>query len=103
MRALRPFACDGGGEPVGCHASGGRMFVALLLALAAETAPAPDTKAAASSPPAAKSEEMICRTEQVTGSRFPKRICRSRAEIEQKRADDQERVRDNQRSFAPGA
>lgn len=79
------------------------MFVALLLALAAETAPAPATAAApASSATTAKSEDpMVCKTEQVTGSRFPKKVCRLKSEIDQKRADDQARIRDNQRIFSP--
>jgi hypothetical protein len=75
------------------------MFVALLLALAAETAPAPQT-AAPEAKPAAK-DEMVCKSEHVTGSRFPKKVCRAKADMDQKRADDQARIRDNQRSFTP--
>jgi hypothetical protein len=77
------------------------MFVALLLALAAETAPTPEPKSAPEATPAAKSEEVVCKTEQVTGTRFPKKVCRTKGEIDQKRADDQARVRDNQRIFSP--
>jgi hypothetical protein len=79
------------------------MFVALLLALAAETAPAPEAKPAEAVAPAAKSEELVCKTEQVTGSRFPKKVCRSKSEMDQKRADDQQRVRENQRLFNPNS
>jgi hypothetical protein len=77
------------------------MFVALLLALAAETAPAPETAAAPEAKPAAK-DEMVCHTERVTGSRLPpKKVCRLKSDMDQKRADDQARVRDNQRLFNP--
>ncbi len=76
------------------------MFVALLLALAAETAPAPDAAATPEARPAAK-DEMVCRHEKPTGSRLAKRVCRSKAEMDQKRADDQARTRDTQRNFMP--
>jgi hypothetical protein len=58
----------------------------------------------------ADANELVCRTEQVTGTRFPKKVCRRKAEMDQKRADDQQRVRDTQRqgfncatNLGPGA
>jgi hypothetical protein len=77
------------------------MFVALLLALAAETAPAPEAAAPPSPTPAAK-DEMVCTVERATGTRLPpKKVCRLKSEVDKKRADDQARVRDNQRLFNP--
>jgi hypothetical protein len=69
------------------------MLLALMMALAAETAPPtkPDN--------VARSRELICAYEQINGSRFRKKICRTREEVEMRRMDDQQRVRLNQRLF----
>jgi hypothetical protein len=83
------------------------MLAAVLSVLAAaaapEAAPAaaaqPAVAAAAAAPapaPAKGKEEMICRSEQVTGSRFPTKVCYSKAEYEAKRRLDQEQLRQSQ-------
>lgn len=40
----------------------------------------------------AKPEGMVCKNEQVLGTRFPKRVCRSKASIAQRRRTDQDTV-----------
>jgi len=81
------------------------MLLALLVALAATPDAAP---AAATAPPAAAAapaakpvekaaaDEMVCKTEQVTGSMFPKKICRKKSEMDAARADQQRNLRDVQ-------
>ena len=88
------------------------MIVALLLALATEvSAPAPSAPAPATTPATAAQQtttavapakadgagEMVCKSETVTGSRFPKKVCRRKADVEQQRQEDQERIRETQR------
>jgi hypothetical protein len=60
----------------------------------AATAPAAATTAAAA-PPKAK-EEMICKSEDVTGSRFAKKVCYSKAEYEAHKQQQQQELRQNQ-------
>jgi hypothetical protein len=84
------------------------MLAAVLAVLAAATpeaapAAAPQAQAPAAAqaqaqaPAAAKGkEEMICKSEQVTGSRFAKKVCYSKAEYEAKRQLDQQQLRQNQ-------
>jgi hypothetical protein len=78
------------------------MILAVLAALAAVTpdaAPAPvaQAPAQAAAPATAKAkEDLVCKTEQVTGSRFPKKVCYSKAEYEAKRQLDQQHLRESQ-------
>jgi hypothetical protein len=62
-------------------------------AVPAAAAPAP-TPAAAPAP--AGKKEMICKSEQATGSRFPTKVCYSKEEYEAKRQLDQQQLRQNQ-------
>jgi hypothetical protein len=77
------------------------MFAALLftatLAVGSPGLGTPEKPVAAKPDRVAEASEMVCRTEQVTGSRFTKRVCRRRADMEQKARDDQERLRNTQR------
>lgn len=84
------------------------MLLALLVALAATpdaapaagpvTAPPAAVAAAAPAKPAQKAadNDLICKTEQVTGSIFPKKVCRKKSEAEAARADQQQSLRDAQ-------
>jgi hypothetical protein len=70
-------------------------MLAVLAAAAPEAAPA--TAAQAPAPAVAKAkEDKICKTEEVTGSRFPKKVCYSKAEYEAKRQLDQQHLRESQ-------
>lgn len=55
----------------------------------AAEAPKSDAKAKDSS----KADKLVCRQEQVVGSRFPKRICVSAQDSAARRQDDQDAVR----------
>lgn len=70
------------------------MILPLILAAGlASAAPAP-------APDAAKADagkDFVCRIEQTTGTRFPKKVCRRKAEFEQKQRDEQDRLRQQQR------
>jgi hypothetical protein len=75
------------------------MFaVATILATgptaAAETAAPPAAAAdkAKSEAETARGDEVVCRTEQVLGTRFPKRVCRTRAAIAAQRETDQAEI-----------
>jgi hypothetical protein len=64
--------------------------LALILATSASAAepppPAASVVPAAAKPPAtAAKEKLICVTEQVVGSRLPKRVCRTAAQAEARR------------------
>lgn len=83
------------------------MLAALLAVLAAatpEAAPAATTQApaaAATAPapapaPTKNKDQLICKSEQVTGSRFSKKVCYSKAEYEEKQRLDQEHLRESQ-------
>jgi invasion protein IalB len=65
-------------------------------AAASPTAPAPADKAKA------KGDEVICRSEQVLGTRFPKRVCRTRASIEAQRESDRAEISKIQREQRVG-
>jgi predicted secreted protein len=74
-------------------------LLALLVTLAAatpEAAPAQAAPAQAAKKPAA--DEMVCKTEQVTGSMFPKKICRKKSEADAIRAQEQAQIRESQRT-----
>ena len=83
------------------------MLLALLVTLAAATPDAAPAQAAAPAPvpaaaaqPAKKpaADEVVCKTEQVTGSMFPKKICRKKSEADAVRAEEQAQIRANQRT-----
>jgi hypothetical protein len=86
------------------------VFVAGLTILAAGTpasadpqvTPAADAAQAAGTAKqpvkVATADEVVCKQEQVTGSRFPAKVCRRKADADQKRQDDQDRIRQEQRS-----
>ncbi|HSV04071.1 MAG TPA: hypothetical protein VLI41_12790 [Phenylobacterium sp.] len=79
------------------------MLLAMLAVLAASTPAAPEGAAPAPAPaataraPAKKKDDVICRTEQVTGSMFPKKVCRSKAESARQTAEQQQQIRHDQR------
>lgn len=79
------------------------MLMLILAAAAVATSaasPTPD-QSAASSADAAKAEaaaKYVCRIEPVTGTRFSHKVCRSKEEMAQKMADDQARMRQEQRT-----
>ena len=83
------------------------MLLALLVSLAAATpdaAPATTASPPAAAAPAkpaqkAAADEMICKTEQVTGSMFPKKICRKKSDMEAMRLEEQAQIRANQRTL----
>lgn len=58
---------------------------------------APDTPLAASAQPEYDPDEMICRRERETGSKFTTKICRTRAEIEARREQDQKIMREGRK------
>jgi len=89
------------------------MLAAVLVVLAAavpEAAPtaaaqpaapgavaaAPAPAAAATPAPAQSKKDMICKSELTTGSRFPTKVCYSKAEYEAKRQLDQQQLRQSQ-------
>ena len=55
---------------------------------------APDMPQTVSASPENDPDELICRRERETGSRFTTKICRTRAEIEAMEAQAQESIRD---------
>lgn len=88
------------------------MLLSLLLALAASVEPSTTSSppaaqvqsaapaAASATDPAKKaaapSDKLVCHSEIVTGSRFPKRVCVRADEVAEKRLEDQTRVRSMQ-------
>jgi len=84
-------------------------LMAVLAAAATDAAPAAPAAAppAATAPAAAKpvqkaaADEVVCHTEQVTGSMFPKKVCRRKAEADAARADQQRALRDVQHPVGP--
>jgi hypothetical protein len=83
------------------------MLLAILAAATVAGAAAPPTAAPAAAPAAAptataskaaeQGDEMVCKREMVTGSNFPQKVCRRKADADQKRVDDQDRLRQSQR------
>ena len=63
---------------------------------------APDTLQTASTSPENDPDEVICRLEQETGSKFKTRICRTRAEIEERAAVD-EKIMESMRTIRTGS
>lgn len=80
------------------------MLLPLLVVLAAATpdaTPAPAAAAPANAAAPAKkpaADEVVCRTEQVTGSMFPKKICRKKSDMDAERAQEQANIRNQQKS-----
>jgi hypothetical protein len=88
------------------------MLAAVLVVLAAATpeaaptaaaqppvpaaAPAAPAPAPAPAPAAQSKKDMICKSEQTTGSRFPTKVCYSKAEYEAKQRLDQQQLRQSQ-------
>jgi hypothetical protein len=84
------------------------MLAAVLVVLAAATPEAAPTAAAqppvpaaapaapAPAPAAQSKKDMICKSEQTTGSRFPTKVCYSKAEYEAKQRLDQQQLRQSQ-------
>jgi hypothetical protein len=83
------------------------MFLMLIVAAAlqAGATPVPETPPAATNgaakvaaaPAADPAKDFICKTEEVTGTRFAKKVCRRKAEFEQRARDEQQRLRQMQR------
>lgn len=85
------------------------MLVSAVVAAAGAGEAADATAASVTAPPAAAAKSadkmglaggdvLVCKSEQTTGSRFPQRVCRRKAEADQKRQDDHDRLRQEQRS-----
>lgn len=75
------------------------MLLAVLAVLAAAAPEAAPTTTVQPPPPAAakaNKEDKVCKIEQVTGSRFPKKVCYSKADYEERRRLDQDHLRENQ-------
>jgi predicted secreted protein len=79
-------------------------MAALALAAADPTPPAPTAAAspASAEKPAAKDTDVVCWTEAVTGSHYPRKVCSTRAQIEQQRRQDQAFVAARSRAQAKG-
>lgn len=69
----------------------------------AEAAAAQATPGAAPEPAAPARERLICTSEQVTGTRFPIRRCRTAAQIAADRVESQEMLRRQQGARVPPA
>lgn len=83
------------------------MLLPLLVVLAAATPDASSVQAAPASATApakpaqkAAGDEIVCKTEQVTGSMFPKKICRKKSEADAVRAEEQAQIRNSQKSVS---
>lgn len=75
------------------------VFAAALMAASADpaaTAAEPAKEAAAK--PAKAKPEMVCTKEKVAGSNLPKRVCVTKAQAEQSKADGREALEAVQRS-----
>ena len=75
------------------------MLLAVLAVLAAAPQAAPATPAQTPAPAAAPvkgKEDVICKTEQETGSRFSKKVCYSKADYDERRRLEQQHLREKQ-------
>ena len=80
------------------------MFIALAALFAAAAADVPPSSGQAAAPPAAAApaakpaadDQIVCHTEQVTGSMFPHKVCRRKADADAARADQQRELRQSQ-------
>jgi len=82
--------------------TGGQAEVA-ATANAAPEAPASGAPDAAPTPTGPARERLICTNQQVTGSRFPIRRCRTAAQITADRVESQEMLRRQQGARVPPA
>jgi hypothetical protein len=79
----------------------GILAAAAVAAASPSEATSPAAAPAPASADAAKAEaaaKFVCRVEPVTGTRFSHKVCRSKEEMAQKMADDQARIRQEQRT-----
>ncbi len=78
-------------------------MISAMFAVATILATGPTAAAETAAPPAvadkakseaetARGDEVVCRTEQVLGTRFPRRVCRTRAAIAAQRETDQAEI-----------
>jgi hypothetical protein len=77
------------------------MIASAVLAFLASAAVQgePPAAAAPAAPAAPVKEKKICRSEEVTGSIMPKRVCRTKAEWDAYQVQIGNRVRDQQRTL----
>lgn len=80
------------------------MLLMLIVAAALQSAPAAEPARpvegavkVAEAPAADPKKDFICKTEEVTGTRFTKKVCRRKEEFEAKAAEEQQRLRTMQR------
>jgi hypothetical protein len=78
------------------------MFLMLFVVAALQADPpaapkTPEGQKVAAAPVPDVAKDFICRTEVVTGTRFTKKVCRRKAEFEEKAHDEQLRLRQMQR------
>jgi len=78
---------------------GAILAATVLMAQAAPAAAGPVAAAAPAGPVLAKrNEDLICKQEQVLGTLFPKKVCYTRAEQEERTKEDQSNLDHQQRS-----
>ena len=74
-------------------ASAAFALAVVMPAAAEETPAAPEAQKA----PIAKPDEMVCKKEEVVGTRFPRRVCMTRAQWEQRSLNARRNLGDQQR------
>lgn len=82
------------------------LMAALTLAAAdPSSAPAAPATPVAAAPekPKPKDTDTVCWTEQVTGSHYPRRVCSTRLELEQRQRQDQAAIGQHGRTMSTGA
>lgn len=88
------------------------VLMAALVLAAADTTPAPAATpagsaatpvAAAPTKTKAKDTDVVCWTEQVTGSHYPRRVCSTRIELEQRQQQDQAAIAQHGRMTGGGS
>jgi hypothetical protein len=74
-------------------------WVGLILAISCTT-PAGSTRVADATAEAAESQDgsLICETQKRTGSHIPRRVCRTREQVEQERLQAEEMIRRAERT-----
>ena len=83
---------------IGACASSGPEATAVADAESSERSSAPVVEVTEAVLEAEDPDEIICRSERQTGSRFATRVCRTRAEIEARAAKDQKALGDSRAS-----
>jgi hypothetical protein len=86
-------------ENKAAHRYLGESMPVFIIAALLAAAPATDGPAAPAAPAAPVKEKKICRSEEVTGSIMPKRVCRTQAEWNAYQAQIGNRIRDQQRTL----